>query len=190
MISLIKELRARTGISLNECKKALESSNNDIEKALITLQKKGILKAKDKLSRPTGEGQIHSYIHGNGRMGVLVEIRCETDFAANSYEFKDFCERVALQVAAMNPLWIDEPPENEIEKQLEIFNAQEINKPDKIRDSIVNGKLEKWKSETCLSRQDSVVMPDKTIEELRIELVSKIGENVKIARFVRWSFDG
>lgn len=186
-INAIKELRAKTSISLNECKKALLETSGDVEQALIVLQKTGVLKAKDKISRPTGEGTIHAYIHGNGRMGVLVEIRCETDFAADSYEFRDFCERTALQIAAMNPTFVFEPDSTSILAQREIFKAQVLDKPFEAQTSIIEGKLNKWKSEVCLLNQESVVVPGKTIEELRTELVAKIGENVTIKRFVRWS---
>ena len=186
-IQAIKSLRDQTSISLNECKKALLESDGDVEKALIILQKKGSLKAQDKISRPTGEGIIHSYIHGNGRMGVLLEVNCETDFAANSHEFRDFCERVALQVAAMNPAYVEEPNEKDLAIQIEIFSEQVKDKPEKSQAKIIDGKISKWKKETCLLSQESVVVPGKTIEDLRAELTLKIDENIKIKRFVRWS---
>lgn len=186
-LEAIKALREQTSISLNLCKKALTEADGDVEKALVILQKKGTLKAKDKISRPTGEGTIHSYIHGNGRMGVLLEVNCETDFAANSHEFRDFCERVALQIAAMSPTHVKEPSEADLAAQKEIFLAQVQDKPEKAQEKIVNGKVNKWIKETCLLSQESVVEPGKTIEGLRTELMLKINENVTIKRFVRWA---
>lgn len=186
--SLIKELRDRTSVSMNECKTALEESGGDLDLALVVLQKRGLHRAGQMASRATGEGRIFSYIHGPGKIAVLVEITCETDFASASQPFLDFGETVAMQIAALAPTWVrrDEVPEAEKDQQLSIFAAQVFNKPEQARNKIAEGKLNKWYSEVCLSEQESVSTPKKTVEDLRAQLVSTIRENVVIRRFTRW----
>lgn len=187
-IEAIKSLRDKTNISLDACKKALAESKGDIEEALIILQKRGELKANELSSKATNEGLIYSYIH-NYKIGVMVEVNCQTDFAARSQEFKAFCETISLQIAAMNPKFIDDLSDEEKDKQMAIFRAQiDLSKPksEQVLTKIIDGKLTKLKSEFCLLSQESVVVPGKTINQLRAELASKIGENIVIKRFVRW----
>jgi elongation factor Ts len=181
----VKELREKTNVSLNACKKAIEDANGDVDEALVLLQKRGIMKASEKSGRATNEGVVHSYIH-SGRIGVLVEINCETDFAAKSDQFKDFCDQVGLQIAGMKPEFVSEIPLTIETKQKEIFKAQIEGKPEKIQEQIIKGKVMKWANEVCLMNQQSVVVEGKTMEELRAGLVATIGENVTVRRFVRW----
>lgn len=191
MLEKIKELRDRTNISLAKCKLAIESSNGDIEQALLWLQKQGLTDSSKKSGRSANEGLIHSYVH-MGKVGVLVEVNCETDFASRSEHFKKFVDNVALQIAAMNPEYIDmnNIPERLAVEQREIFLAQISNggkpKPQNIIDKILNGKIDNWLSEVCLLNQVSVIDSNKTIEQMRTELVSQLGENVVVKRFVRW----
>ena len=191
MLEKIKELRDRTNISLAKCKLAIESSNGDIEQALLWLQKQGLTDSSKKSGRSANEGLIHSYVH-MGKVGVLVEVNCETDFASRSEHFKKFVDNVALQIAAMNPEYIEmnNIPETLVVEQREIFLAQISNggkpKPQNIIDKILNGKIDNWLSEVCLLNQVSVIDSNKTIEQMRAELVSQLGENVVVKRFVRW----
>ena len=183
MLHKVKELRDKTNISLSACKKAIEDTNGDVDAAIVLLQKRGAIKAGEKSGRATNEGRVHSYIH-SGRIGVLVEINCETDFASNSDEFKEFCEQVGLQIAAMKPDFVSEPTEEEVEKMSDIFIAQvPKGKPDNIREKIMQGKLNKWKKEVCLMSQQSVIVEGKTIEDLRTDLIGKMGENISVRRF-------
>ena len=191
MLEKIKELRDRTNISLAKCKAAIEASNGDIDQALLLLQKQGLIDSSKKSGRSANEGLIHSYIH-MGKVGVLLEVNCETDFASRSEHFKKFVDNVALQIAAMSPDYIstDDIPERLAVDQKEIFLAQMNNggkpKPQNIMDKIISGKIDNWCSEVCLLNQTSVIDSNKTIEQLRAELVSQLGENVVIKRFVRW----
>lgn len=191
MLNKIKELRDRTSISLAKCKQAIESSSGDIEQALVWLQKQGLTDSSKKAGRSANEGLIHSYIH-MGKVGVLLEVNCETDFASRSEHFKKFVDNVALQIAAMSPEFISKEDVNEelIIEQKEIFTAQMYNggklKPQNILDKMLAGKLDKWYSDICLLNQHSVMDSTKTIEQMRVELVSQLGENVIIKRFTRW----
>ncbi len=187
-IETIKSLRDKTNISLDACRKALTESSGNIDEALIILQKRGELKANELSGKATNEGIIYSYLH-NYKIGVMVEVNCQTDFAAKSQEFKAFCEIVSLQITAMNPKFIEDLSDEEKDKQIGIFRAQmdaSKPKPEQVLTKIIDGKLAKLKTEFCLLSQESVVQPGKTIEQLRTELASKIGENVSIKRFVRW----
>jgi elongation factor Ts len=188
-IDAVKEVRSRTGVSIGECKKALDVSDNNIENAIIFLQKKGVLKASSMSAKLASEGLLVSYIHCD-RIGVLVEINCSTDFCARSSEFKKFCDDVVMQIAAMNPSYISscDIPVDVVTNQSDIFRSQilEEGKPEKSLSKILDGKLTKWKSEVCLLDQESLSDPEKTIEELRVSLSAKLGENVVIRRFVRW----
>ena len=185
-IEIVKILRDKTNVSLDACKKALEQSNGNIDEAIIFLQKRGELKASQMSDRPTNEGRIHSYVHF-GRIGVMVEILCQTDFCSKSKEFIEFCDAVSMQIASMNPQYISDLSEGERDKQIDIFKAQ-LKKapPEAALTRMIDGKLASLQAELCLLHQESVVVPDKTIEQLRVELVAKIGENVSIKRFVRW----
>ena len=188
-ISLIKELRARTHVSLGKCKKALEQTNGDIETAIVELQKAGLLKVAERSKKEAKEGQIFTYVHGC-KIGVMVEVNCETDFSARNELFTNFCEAVALQIAAMNPPYLStsDVPDDIEKQQREIFLAQVPPKaPENKIEHIVNNKMKKWYGEVCLLDQKSVVdSNNKTIEQLRADLVMQIGENVVVRRFMRW----
>lgn len=187
---MAKELRDRTGAGMMDCKRALEESDGDVENAIEVLQKKGLAKAAKKAGRIAAEGVIHSYIHGAGRIGVLVEVNCETDFVARGEDFRAFADDVAMHVAAMNPAYLtpDEIPEAETERQREIFRAQqaESGKKPEIVEKIVEGQIAKWKKERCLLDQIFIKDEKKTVDRIRTELVAKVGENVTIRRFVRF----
>ncbi len=189
-MEMIKELRERTGAGVVDCKKILAETNGDIEAAAVELQKRGIAKAAKKAGRIAAEGLIGSYIHAGGRIAVLVEINCETDFVARGEDFQGLCEDVAMQVAAMNPLYVrdDEIPEADLKVQEEIFTQQtkEEGKPDAILPKIVAGKIAKWKKETCLVDQIFVKDDQKTISDLVSQLTAKTGEKITIRRFVRF----
>lgn len=191
MLEKIKELRELTNVSLAKCKKAIEDSGGNIEGALVILQKLGLIDSAKKAGRTASEGLIHSYIHG-GKIGVMVEVNCETDFLAKSIHFKEFVDAVVLQIASMNPQYIckdDIPVEFEAE-QLDIFIEQIADKikgkSQEIITKMVNGKLTKWLEEVCLLNQISVLNSTKTIDQLRSDLVLKSGENIVIKRFLRW----
>lgn len=189
-MEMIKELRERTGAGVVDCKNVLAETNCDVDKAVEELQKRGIAKAAKKAGRIAAEGLIGSYIHDGGRIAVLIEINCETDFVARSAEFKEICEDVAMQVAAMNPLYVrdDEIPASDIKSQEEIFSAQvrEEGKPEKIVPKIVEGKLVKWKKENCLMDQPFVKNGDVTITDVVTQLSAKTGEKITVRRFVRF----
>ncbi|MCP4600876.1 MAG: translation elongation factor Ts [Proteobacteria bacterium] len=189
-MEMIKELRERTGSGVVDCKKVLSEMDGDIEKAVEELQKRGIAKAAKKASRIAAEGTIGCYIHGGGRIAVLVEVNCETDFVARGDEFKEFCEDVAMQIAAMNPLYVqaDDIPKEDQQKQEEIFAAQvkEEGKPEKIVPKIVQGKIAKWKKESCLVNQPFVKNDDVTIGDLVTQLTAKTGEKISLRRFTRF----
>ncbi|MBN2059971.1 MAG: translation elongation factor Ts [Deltaproteobacteria bacterium] len=188
--SLVKELREKTGVGIMDCKKALNESNGDIEKAIDILRKKGIATAKKRGGRATSEGQVQSYIHAGGKIGVLVEINCETDFSAKTDDFTDFAKNIAMHIAATNPMAIDSEgiPTDIIEKEREIYfsQARETGKPEKILDKIVDGKMKKFYSEVCLLEQQYVKNPDITVQDLLNEMIAKTGENIVIKRFVRY----
>jgi elongation factor Ts len=187
---LIKELRERTGVGIMDCKKALIECNGDIEKAIEYLRKKGIATAQKRGARETKEGQIHAYIHPGGKIGVLVEVNCETDFTARTEDFKNFVKDIAMQIAAQNPIAVkreDIPPEV-VEKEKEIYasQAREEGKPEKVIERIVEGKLKRFFSEACLLEQPFIKNPDITVKDLLNELIAKTGENIVIRRFVRY----
>jgi elongation factor Ts len=189
-MSLVKKLREQTGIGILECKKAIEETNNNYEEAIDTLRKKGFKKAKAKSSRITKQGVINSYIHTNNKIGVLIEVGCETDFVARNEEFQILVKDIAMQIAAMNPKYISEKdiPVDVIEKEKEICKAQlrKSGKPEDIIEKITKGKLKKFYSEICLLNQNFFKDEKTTIEELIIEKIHKIGENIVIKRFVRY----
>ncbi len=189
-IALIKELREKTGSGMMDVKKALVESDGDMEKAIAWLREKGIATAAKKSSRVAAEGIVDSYIHAGGRVGVLIEVNIETDFAAKSEEFIQFVKDCAMQVAAMNPRWVsrDEVPESELEKEREIVRNQALNegKPEKIVDKIVDGRMNKFYSDYCLLDQAFVKDDSKTIADLLQEKILKIGEKISIRRFARY----
>jgi elongation factor Ts len=186
----IKDLRERTGAGMSDCKKALVEVGGDVDKAIDYLRAKGLAKAAKKAGREATEGAVVSYIHGGGRIGVLVEVNCETDFVARNEDFVAFTKEVALQIAAMNPMFVrkDEvsPDVVDKEKAVLIAKAKESGKPEAIAAKMVDGQISKWMKEICLMDQPFVKDPDKTIEQIQQELVAKIGENIKIRRFVRF----
>ena len=188
--SAVKELREKTGAGMLDCKKALEEANGDLEKAAELLREKGLAAAAKKAGRVATEGVVESYIHAGGRIGVLVEINCETDFVAKTDQFKDFARDIAMQIAAASPKFVrrEEVPQEEIEKEKEILKAQALNegKPEKIVEKMVEGRISKYFEEFCLMEQSFIKDPDKTIETLLNEKIAAIGENISIRRFVRY----
>ena len=188
--SLVKELREKTGVGMMDCKKALQESDGDLPAAIDYLRKKGIATAKKRGSRATSEGQVQAYIHGGGKIGVLVEVNSETDFSAKTSDFSEFVKNVAMQIAATNPISIDRegvPPQTlEKEKEIYMMQAKESGKPEKVWDKIVEGKMKKFYSEACLLEQPFVKNPDITVQDLLNELMAKTGENILIRRFSRY----
>ena len=189
-MTLVKKLREQTGVGILECKKAIAEANNDFEKAVELLRKKGFEKAKAKASRATNQGAVGSYIHTNGRIGVLLELGCETDFVAKNEDFLTLQKDLAMQIAAMNPRYISENdiPEKVLEKEKEIYREQMKNsgKPDNIIDKIVEGKLKKFYNEVCLVHQAFFKEDKKSIQDLIAERIHKLGENIVVKRFVRY----
>ncbi len=186
----VKELREKTGAGIMDCKEALSECNGDISKAVDFLRKKGLATAAKRAGRATTEGIVASYIHMDSKLGVLVEINCETDFVAKNDDFKEFAKNIAMHIAATNPVGIrqEDVPKETIDKEKEIYRAQvlEMGKPEKIVDKIVEGKLKKYFKDNCLMNQAYVRDPNITIEDLLNEMVAKIGENITIKRFARF----
>jgi elongation factor Ts len=189
-MKLVKKLREATGVGILECKKAIAEANNDYEKAAELLRKKGFEKAKSKASRATNQGAIGSYIHSNYRIGVLMELGCETDFVAKNEDFLALHKDICMQIAAMNPKYIspENIPAEIIEKEKEIYREQMKNsgKPDNIIDKIIEGKLKKYYTEICLLNQAFFKEDSKTIESLIAEKIHKLGENITVKRFLRY----
>lgn len=188
--TMIKDLRERTGAGMADCKKALVECDGDMEKSIDFLRAKGLAKAAKKAGREATEGAVVSYIHGGGRIGVLVEINCETDFVARNEDFVGFTKDVAMQIAAMGPQFVrrDEVAEDVVarERAVLVAKAVESGKPEAIAQKMVEGQLSKWLKDICLLDQPFVKNPDKTIDQLQQELIAKIGENIKIRRFARF----
>jgi elongation factor Ts len=188
---LVNELRQITGIGMMDCKEALQESDGDIEKAITYLRKKGYDRAKDKMGRETTEGVVGSYIHSDSKLGVLVEVNCESDFVARNEEFKGLVKNISLHIAAANPKYItsEEIPEDVIKKEKEIILGQykDSDKPPEILERIVEGKLKKFYSEVCLWNQPYIKDDKITIEKLVSTYITKFGENIKINRFARFS---
>lgn len=180
-----------TNVSMMACKKALEESGGDLQKAVVYLRKKGELKAKERSERSTGQGCIASYVHGNGKIGVIVHLACETDFVAKNEEFQSAAKDVAMHVAAMNPLYLapEDVSHELIEKEREIWKEQlaREGKPEKILEQILQGKGKKFREESALLTQPFVKNPEITIEQMVRDLGMKMGENIKIVRFMRFS---
>ena len=188
--TLIKDLRERTGAGMSDCKKALVEVSGDIDKAIDWLRAKGLSKAAKKAGREATEGAVVSYIHAGGRIGVLVEINCETDFVARNEDFQAFTKDVALQIAAMNPLFVRKEEVDQAliarEREVLLAKAKESGKPEAVVAKMVDGQISKWMKEICLLDQGFVKDPDKSIDSVLQELISKIGENIKIRRFTRF----
>lgn len=187
---LIKELREKTGVGVMDCKKALAETNGQLDLAVEYLRKKGIATAQKRVGRATSEGQIQSYIHGGGKIGVLVEVNSETDFTGKTEDFTEFVKNVAMQIAATSPLAVDREglPVSVVEKEKEIYlsQARETGKPEKVLDKIVEGKMKKFYAEACLLEQPFVKNPDITVQDLLNEMMAKTGENIVVRRFVRY----
>ena len=187
---LIKDLRERTGAGMADCKKALTEVGGDMDKAIDYLRTKGLAKAAKKAGREATEGAVVSYIHGGGRIGVLVEVNCETDFVARNVDFQTFTRDVALQIAAMNPQFVrkEEVSQDVVDKERAVLlaKAKESGKPEPVVQKMVDGQISKWMKEICLMDQAWVKDADKTIDQVQQELIAKIGENIKVRRFVRF----
>lgn len=192
---LVKELREKTGAGMMDCKKALVESSGDFEKAVDYLRKKGLSAAAKKAGRTAKEGSVSSYIHGGGKIGVLLEVNCETDFVSRNEQFQGFTRDVAMHIAAASPQYVrpEDVPTHLVEKEKEIFMAQlkqdpkNANKPAPILEKIIEGKIKKFFDEICLMNQAFVKDPDKTITQLQTEMVAKIGENINVRRFCRFT---
>lgn len=188
--AMVKELREKSGVGMMDCKKALQESDGDFEKAMDLLRKKGIAKAAKRADRDAKEGVVASYIHPGSKLGVLVEINCETDFVANTDGFKEFAKNISMHVAASQPMAVKREDIDQaiIEKEKEIFKEQALasGKPENIVDKIVQGRIDKYYSEITLLEQPYVKDPDKTVNDLLVETIAKVGENVSIKRFSRF----
>lgn len=187
---LIKELRDKTAVGIMDCKEALSECNGDIQKAIEFLRKKGIATAKKRSGRTTSQGQVQSYIHAGGKIGVLIEVNCETDFTGKTEDFTSFTKDLAMHIAASSPISIDRDgvPAEIIEREKEIYGAQarETGKPEKVIEKIVEGKMKKFYNEACLLEQPFVKNPDISVQDLMNELMAKTGENIVIKRFARF----
>lgn len=188
--SMVKELRERTGAGMMDCKKALSESSGSVEKAIDYLREKGLAAAAKKAGRITAEGLVESYIHGGGRIGVLVEVNCETDFVAKTDQFRALVRDIAMQIAASRPEYVrrEEVSADIIAREKEILAAQAANegKPEKIIQKMVEGRIEKFYKEVCLMEQPYIKDPDISVSQLITENISKIGENISVRRFVRF----
>ena len=187
---LVKQLRERTGAGMMDCKKALTETDGNIDKAIEHLREKGLAAAAKKAGRIAAEGLVESYIHGNGRIGVLVEVNVETDFAAANNDFKQLVKDIAMQIAAANPEYVrkEDVPTDVLDKEMNILKVQARNegKPEKIIEKMVEGRIEKFYKEICLLEQPWIKDPDKTIKQLVTEKIAIIGENINVRRFVRY----
>lgn len=188
--SMVKELRERTGVGMMDCKRALQDTDGDMDKAVELLRERGLASAAKKAGRIAAEGLVDSYIHGGGRIGVLVEVNCETDFVAKTDEFKELVRDIAMHIAATSPQYVrrEEIPQEVLDKEKEILKAQALNegKPEKIVDKMVSGRIEKFIQEICLMDQPFVKDPDKTVQDVLNEKIATIGENMSVRRFVRF----
>ena len=188
---LVKTLREKTGAGMMDCKNALVDSNGDLDKAVDYLRKSGVAKAEKKGTRDTREGLVYSYIHAGGRLGVLLELNCETDFVAKTDGFTELAHNLAMQIAAANPLSLDRESIDEkiIEREKEIFTdqAKSEGKPDNIIEKMVEGRLSKFFQESCLLEQTYIKDPDKKVSDLLTETIATLGENISINRFIRFA---
>lgn len=190
MGTLVKELRGKTGAGILDCQNALKETDSDIEKAIDLLRQRGLAAAQKKAGRETKEGVVSSYIHAGSKIGVLVEVNCETDFVARNEEFQELVKDVALQIAAANPSYVkrEQVPFEQVEREKAIYLAQakELGKPEAAIDKIVQGKLEKFYQENCLLEQSFIKDPNVSITEILTQKIAKLGENISIARFTRY----
>lgn len=186
--TMVNDLRLATGAGLLDCKKALTEANGNVEEATTILRKKGAASAAKKADRVAKDGLIESYIHVGGKVGVLIEVNCETDFVARNDAFKAFVKDLCLQITAASPVYVsrDQVPEADVAKERDIATAQVAGKPPAAIQKIVEGKLEKFYSTVCLVDQPFVKLPDKTVKEVLTEQIAKIGENIQIRRFIRY----
>jgi len=186
----VRELRERTGAGLMDCKRALQECGGDLNAAIESLRKHGIAMAAKREARVAKQGKVEAYVHAGGKIGVLVEVNCETDFVARTEDFQQFARDLAMQVAAQQPEWLvrEDVPAEVIEKEKEIYREQVARegKPPQVVDRIVTGKLEKFFKDVCLMEQPFIRDPDRPIEQLRKELAGKLGENIQVRRFVRF----
>lgn len=186
----IKKLREKTGAGVMDCKQALIDAKGSFEKAVEILRKKGLATARKRMQKQTKEGVIQAYIHPGNRLGVLVEINCETDFVARTEEFREFAKNIAMQIAASNPLVIsrDQLPKEDIERELNFYREQsrDEGKPEEVVERIAQGKLGKYLQEVCLLEQSYIKDPTKNVNDLLMETIAKLGENITIRRFVRF----
>jgi len=188
VLDSVKKLRFKTSAGMMECKEALKEAGGDIDKAIEILRKKGIAKAAKKSSRVAGQGVVESYIHMGSRIGVLLEVNCETDFVARNNDFKKTVKDITMQIAAANPTYVsrEDVSEETVEKEKEILRCQVTGKPEDVTDKIVEGKLSKYFSEVCLMEQPFIKDPNVTVKDMLTQLIAKIGENIVIKRFVRY----
>ena len=188
--STVKELRERTGAGMMDCKKALAETGGDLQKAVDFLRQKGLAAAAKKADRAATDGAVGAYVHPGGKIGVLVEINCETDFVARTAEFQALLKDIAMQVAAANPRVVrrEEVPADELEKEKAIYRQQALDtgKPEKVIEKIVEGKLERFYSEVCLMEQSFIKDPDKNISDVINDAIARLGENIQIRRFARY----
>jgi elongation factor Ts len=186
--TLVNTLREKTGAGMMDCKKALVEANGNIDEAETILRKKGVASAAKKAGRAANQGLVESYIHLGGKIGVMIEVNCETDFVAKTDDFKSFCKDLCMQVAAASPLYVtrDQVPEADLAKEREIAASQVAGKPPAAIQKIVEGKLEKYYQTVCLMDQPFVKNPDQTVKDLLTERIAKLGENMLIRRFVRF----
>jgi len=186
----VKELRQRTGIGVMECKEALQECLGDMDKAIEALRKKGYARAQTKMDRQASQGLVHAYIHLDGKIGVLVEVNCESDFVARNEEFRELAKSIAMQIAAASPRYVasTDVPAAELEQEREIIRVQlkDMNKPPQIIDRIVEGKLKKYFEEVCLLDQPYIKDDKMTVQQLISSYISKFGENIKVKRFARF----
>jgi len=188
--SLVKKLREISGAGVMDCKRALEETQGDIDKAVLVLRERGIFIAQKKSSHLTNEGVIDAYVHQGGRIGVLVEVNCETDFVARNEEFRAFVHDIALHIAASNPLFVSrqDVPDSLLSQEKEIYRKQALSegKKENVVEKIVEGKTDKFYQEVCLLDQPFIRDPEKTVEQLLIEMIARMGENIEIRRFTRY----
>ncbi|MDD3813356.1 MAG: translation elongation factor Ts [Desulfocapsaceae bacterium] len=187
---MVKDLRDKTGAGMMDCKKALSENAGDMEKAVDFLRQKGLAVAAKRAGRATSEGVVETYIHAGGKLGVMVELNCETDFVAKTDDFREFARDVAMHIAAANPVSLsrDDVPADIVERERQIYVQQAIEsgKPESIAEKMVTGKIDRFLSEICLLEQQFVKNPEKSIQDMLTELVGKMGENVSIKRFARF----
>jgi elongation factor Ts len=191
---MVKELRDKTNAGMMDCKKALNETGGDLEKAVDLLRQKGLAVAQKRAGRATSEGVVETYIHGGGKLGVMIEVACETDFVAKTDDFRAFARDLAMHIAATNPVAIrrEDVPGELVERERAIYKQQALDtgKPEKIVDKIVDGKMDKYFADSCLLEQKFVKNPDLSIQDLLNEVIAKMGENIAISRFARFQVGG